>query len=66
MDLILTPAYGRDYNSKDAVLADYNDGKDFIIASAMHPYCGKPISKRDITDATVKFRYSKLRKAFYL
>jgi hypothetical protein len=26
----LTPAYGRSYNSKKAVLADYNAGKDFI------------------------------------
>ena len=26
----LTPAYGRVYNSKRAVLADYNAGKDFI------------------------------------
>lgn len=26
----LTPAYGRTYNSKAAVLADYNAGKDFI------------------------------------
>ena len=59
-DLILTPAYGRDYNSKDAVLADYNDGKDFKIAGG--PY----ISKRDVTNEVIKFRYSKMRKAFYL
>jgi hypothetical protein len=26
----LTPAYGREYTSKRAVLADYNAGKDFI------------------------------------
>lgn len=61
-ELILTPAYGRDYNSKDAVLADYHAGKDFM----MQPqgcYC----SKRDMTDdCLIKFRYSKLRKVFYL
>ena len=28
--LTLTPAYGRVYNSKREVLADYNAGKDFI------------------------------------
>ena len=28
--LHLTPAYGRVYNSKREVLADYNAGKDFI------------------------------------
>ena len=65
-ELILTPAYGRDYNSKEAVLADYNDGKDFIIANFNHPYSGKPMSKRDVTNETVKFRYSKLRKVMYL
>jgi len=27
---VLTPAYGRVYTSKRAVLADYNSGKDFI------------------------------------
>lgn len=27
---VLTPAYGRVYTSKRAVLADYNAGKDFI------------------------------------
>jgi hypothetical protein len=63
MSLVLTPAYGRDYNSKDAVIADWNDGKDFIIANVFHPYSGKPISKRDVLDDTiVEIRYSKLRK----
>lgn len=27
---VLTPAYGRVYNSKRSVLADYNAGKDFL------------------------------------
>ena len=62
-ELILTPAYGRDYNSKDAVLKDYNDGKDFM----MQPqgcYC----SNRDFYGSVlpIKFRYAKLRKVFYL
>jgi hypothetical protein len=29
--LTLIPAYGRDYKSAKAVLADWNDNKDFII-----------------------------------
>jgi len=61
MDLILTPAYGRDYNSKDAVLADYKAGKDFMLQPQ-----GCYISIRDVGYNNVKFRYSKLRKAFYL
>jgi hypothetical protein len=30
MALTLTPAYGRDYKSKKAVVQDWEDGKDFI------------------------------------
>ena len=30
MDWILTPAYGRDYKSKTAVMKDFLLGKDFI------------------------------------
>ena len=29
--LTLQPAYGRDYKSKAAVLADWNDNKDFRV-----------------------------------
>lgn len=62
MDLILTPAYGRDYNSKDAVLEAYNEGKDFVL---LPDNCY--ISIRDIRECDiVKFRYSKMRKVFYL
>jgi len=28
--MILTPAYGRDYKSKAAILADFNANKDFV------------------------------------
>lgn len=64
LGITLTPAYGRDYNSKDAVIADWNDGKDFVIASANHPYCGSYCSIRDFPNHSgIKLRYSKLRKA---
>ena len=30
MNYVLTPAYGRDYRSKKALLADFNADKDFM------------------------------------
>jgi hypothetical protein len=62
--LTLTPAYGRDYNNKAAVQADWQAGKDFIIANAFHRYDGKPINKpqADNDGLTVHIRYLKLRR----
>lgn len=37
--LEVAPAYGRDYNSVDALLADWNANKDFKILSG--PYINK-------------------------
>lgn len=31
--LTLVPAYGRDYKSKSALMADWNQGKDFLAVS---------------------------------
>jgi hypothetical protein len=59
----LIPAYGRDYKSKKAVLADWQADKDFIIADFSDPYDGKPANHSDLTSAgvkTVKIRYKKL------
>ena len=53
----LTPAYGRTYNSKRAVLADYNAGKDFVSQPD-----GRYINIEDIIRAMatfVKVRYGK-------
>ena len=62
--MTLTPAYGRDYKSKKAVLQDWNDGKDFIIADMFNPYDGKPINKRDAEregiEQQVMIRYKNL------
>ena len=57
MDVHATPAYGRDYKSKDAVLADWKAGKDFHSA---HGY----ISIRDAKSlpAQVWVRYDNQRK----
>jgi hypothetical protein len=41
-DIHATPAYGRDYKSKAAVLADWNAGKDFRDALT-----GQYLSARD-------------------
>lgn len=49
----LTPAYGRDYTSQKAVLADWNAGKDFL-------YHGRPFNLNDALSVgipTVNIRY---------
>ena len=54
----ITPADGRDYTSKAKVLADYNAGKDFILART-----GQRMSKRDVpAGIRVMLRYSRLMK----
>ena len=56
----LTPAYGRDYKSKAAVLKDFVAGLDFVM-QPQSQYC----SIRDIpAGATVNFRYRKMRTVF--
>lgn len=60
----LTPAYGRGYKSKKAVLADWNAGKDFIYNSFGSRWDGKPVNKGDIDVPRVGFRYYHLRKTF--
>jgi hypothetical protein len=61
----LTPAYGRDYSSKALALADYDNGKDFVLNDITNPYDGCYISKRDVEEAKmtgVMIRYGNLRK----
>jgi hypothetical protein len=59
--LTITPAYGRDYKSRTALLTDWRAGKDFM-ASDIHNqgYC----SIRDLDQFTnithLHFRYNKL------
>lgn len=58
MDLHVLPAYGRDYKSKSAVLADWLAGKDFIDSRT-----GRYLSSRDrFYGFQVWIRYDKLRK----
>jgi hypothetical protein len=63
--LTLTPAYGRDYKSRMAVLLDLTANKDFIIADASHLWDGKPINLSQIREeghTSVRIRYAGLRK----
>ena len=63
----LTPAYGRDYKSKAALLADWNDNKDFILNDITSRWDGKYCNKSDLQKAgitNIQFRYGKLRKTF--
>ena len=61
--MTLTPAYGRDYTSKAKCLADWENGKDFIINDVMSRWDGKPVSIRDMNE-TVKIRYKALTQVF--
>ena len=63
MELTLTPAYGRDYKNKAAVLKDWEAGKDFEIADpGYHRYCNKADLERDSKVTGVRLRYAGLRK----
>ncbi len=60
--MTVTPAYNRDYKSLAAAKADWDAGKDFIIADHFDPYDGKPVNKEQCGGKTVMVRYAKLRK----
>lgn len=61
----LVPAYGRDYKSKAAVLADWEAGKDFLVMDITDRWNGLPANKADLAGiGSVKFRYAKLAKIF--
>jgi len=62
--ITLTPAYGRDYKSKTAVLEDWNAGKDFIINDFSSPWDGKPMDKDPNEHGLVQFRFGQLHKVF--
>jgi hypothetical protein len=63
--MTLTPANGRDYKSKKAVLEDLLVGKDFIVASVDSPYMGKPANRQSLLEFGVRMvsvRYNGLRR----
>jgi len=57
--LVLTPAYGRDYKSKKALLEDFNANKDFLVVSMRNPCYA---TRDELTGNTVELRYDQLRK----
>lgn len=63
MYLTLVPAYGRDYKSKKAVLADWEANKDFLIQDISSPHNGRYINKQDaasLKGTTLNIRYKSL------
>ncbi len=57
----LVPAYGRDYSKAADVIAAFNSGKDFSLASVFHG--GGYVSRADFQEGDKVFlRYSRLRK----
>lgn len=60
--LHLTPAYGRDYASRKALLADFDAQKDFMCNAGP---VSKPINKQQIPDGTkIQFRFGRNLKVF--
>lgn len=67
--IMLVPAYGRDYKSKAAVLADFDAGKDFKVADMSSRWDGKPCNIRDLVREgidIVTIRYQRLTKVMVI
>lgn len=61
-EVILTPAYGRDYKSADAAREAFLACKDWILNDPSSRWDGKPCSKNDFqAGQTIRLRYNKLR-----
>lgn len=59
----LIPAYGRDYTTAKAALADWKSGKDFIIQDISDRYDGKPANCESYPAGTkVMLRYCRKTK----
>lgn len=60
----LTPAYGRDYATRKAVLVDLKANKDFIISDHFDRWDGKPVSPHELAreGEILKVRFGQLRK----
>jgi hypothetical protein len=58
----VVPAYGRDYKSKAAALADWNGDKDFIVQDYAMP--AKPINRSDAASLglSIMIRYNRLTR----
>ena len=57
----LTPAYGRDYKSKKAAIADWNAGRDFIYLNPASRDNGRYANKESLVGTgTHQLRYKRL------
>jgi hypothetical protein len=59
--MTLIPAYGRDYKSAKAVKADFDAGKDFMIADFSSPDDGRYVNKSQLRGQHF-VRYQQLTK----
>lgn len=67
--MTLKPAYGRDYKSAKAVRADWEVGKDFIVADFFSAWDGKPFNIEDAKRAGISrvgIRYKKLTQQVFV
>tara|TARA_B100000497_G_C7385786_1_gene246502 strand:+ start:158 stop:370 length:213 start_codon:yes stop_codon:yes gene_type:complete len=63
--MTLTPSYGRDYKSKKAIIAAFNENLDFTINDITSPWHGKPCNKKELKSEGIMevwMRYDKLTK----
>lgn len=61
--MTLTPAYGRDYTKRAAIVDDLNKGVDFVMNSMQGSgYC----SLRDLPDGQIQVRNANYRKVWVI
>ena len=60
--LHVIPAYGRDYKSKAAVIADWASGKDFRIADMSSPNDGAYVNVADYPKGQLQVRFARMTK----
>lgn len=67
MNLIVVPAYGRDYTNAPAVIKDWNEERDFLIMDISSKYDGKYINKQQTAVGDeIKIRYSRRERFVFV
>jgi hypothetical protein len=61
MHFVVSPAYGRDYRSKAAAIADWEADKDFVIEGPIE-HAGRYINRPDAGHAVIEIRYCRKMK----
>ena len=54
-ELVVVPAYGRDYHTREEAVADWLRGKDFQVQDPSSPFNGRYCSVRDPIDVIIRF-----------